>query len=136
MADKFEFELVAPERLLLSRAVEMVVVPGAEGDFGVLPGHAPVISGVRPGVIEVYEADKVTDRIFVAGGFAEVTPERLTVLAEVAQPVAEIDRAQVEQELKDLADDLAAAKSDDERAAVESRIAVAEGKLQVVSGAF
>jgi F-type H+-transporting ATPase subunit epsilon len=135
MADKFEFELVAPERLLLSREVEMVVVPGAEGDFGVLVGHAPVISGVRPGVIEVYEEDKVTDRIFVAGGFAEVTPERLTVLAEVAMPVAEIDRAQVEQELKDLADDLAAAKTDDERAAVEARIAVAEGKLQVVSGA-
>jgi F-type H+-transporting ATPase subunit epsilon len=135
MADKFEFELVAPERLLLSREVEMVVVPGAEGDFGVLVGHAPVISGVRPGVIEVYEEDKVTDRIFVAGGFAEVTPERLTVLAEVAMPVAEIDRAQVEQDLKDLADDLAAAKTDDERAAVEARIAVAEGKLQVVSGA-
>jgi F-type H+-transporting ATPase subunit epsilon len=133
MADRFEFELVAPERLLLSRAVEMVVVPGAEGDFGVLPGHAPVISGVRPGVIEVYEADKVTDRIFVAGGFAEVTPERLTVLAEVAQPVAEIDRAQVEQELKDLADELAAAKSDDDREAIAHRIAVAEGKLQVVS---
>lgn len=133
MADKVEFELVSPERLLLSRAVEMVVVPGEEGDFGVLPGHAPLISAVRPGVIEVYEADKVTDRIFVAGGFAEVTAQRCTVLAEVALPVAEIDRAQVEQRLKDLADELAAAKTDDDRAAVQGRIAVAEGMLQIVS---
>ena len=133
MADTVEFELVSPERLLLSRPVEMVVVPGAEGDFGVLPGHAPLISAVRPGVIEVYENDKVTDRIFVAGGFAEVTALRCTVLAEVAVPVGEIDRAEVEQELKDLGDELAAAKTDDDRAGVQSRIDVAEGKLQVVA---
>ncbi|MGQ0676610.1 MAG: F0F1 ATP synthase subunit epsilon [Rhodospirillales bacterium] len=133
MADKVEFELVSPERLLLSRPVDLVVVPGEEGDFGVMPGHAPLISAVRPGVIEVYEGDRVTDRIFVAGGFAEVTAERCTVLAETAAPVGEIDRARVEQELKDLADDLAAAKTDDDRAAVEARIALAEGKLQVVS---
>ncbi len=133
MADKVEFELVSPERLLLSRAVEMVVVPGEEGDFGVLPGHAPLISAVRPGVIEVYEGDKVTDRIFVAGGFAEVTSQRCTVLAEVAVPVAEIDRAKVEQQLKDLGDELAAAKTDEDRAAVQGRIAVAEGMLQVVA---
>lgn len=133
MADKVEFELVSPERLLLSRAVEMVVVPGEEGDFGVLPGHAPLISAVRPGVIEVYEADKVTDRIFVAGGFAEVTAQRCTVLAEVAVPVEDIDRAKVEQELKELGDDLAAAKTDEDRAVVQGRIAVAEGMLQVVA---
>ena len=133
MADTVEFELVSPERLLLSRPVEMVVVPGAEGDFGVLPGHAPLISAVRPGVIEVYENDKVTDRIFVAGGFAEVTALRCTVLAEVAVPVGDIDRAEVEQELKDLGDELAAAKTDDDRAGVQSRIEIAEGKLQVVA---
>ena len=135
MADTVEFELVSPERLLLSRAVEMVVVPGEEGDFGVLPGHAKLISAVRPGVIEVYEGDKVTDRIFVAGGFAEVTAERCTVLAETAVPVAEIDRGRVEQDLRNLIDELAAAKSDDDRASVASKIAVAEGMLQVVSAA-
>ncbi len=135
MADTVEFELVSPERLLLSRAVEMVVVPGEEGDFGVLPGHAKLISAVRPGVIEVYEGDKVTDRIFVAGGFAEVTAERCTVLAEIAVPVAEIDRGRVEQDLRNLIDELAAAKSDDDRASVASKIAVAEGMLQVVSAA-
>jgi F-type H+-transporting ATPase subunit epsilon len=133
MADKVEFELVSPEKLLLSRPVEMVVVPGAEGDFGVLPGHAPLISTVRPGVIEVHDDGRVTDRIFVAGGFAEVNAERCTVLAEVAMPVAEIDRGRVEQDLKDLADDLAAAKTDEDREIVQAKIAVAEGKLQAVS---
>lgn len=133
MADKIEFELVSPEKLLLSRPVEMVVVPGAEGDFGALPGHAPLISTVRPGVIEVHDEGRVTERIFVAGGFAEVNAERCTVLAEVAMPVAEIDRARVEQDLKDLAEDLEAAKTDEDREAVQARIAVAEGKLQAVA---
>ena len=92
MADLIEFELVSPERLLVSRPVEMVVVPGSEGDFGALPGHAPLISEIRPGVIAVFEGGKVQERIFVAGGFAEVTGERCTVLAEQAMPLADIDR--------------------------------------------
>ena len=133
MADKVEFELVSPERLLMSRAVEMVVVPGVEGDFGVLAGHAPLISTVRPGIIEVHEDGKITDRIFVAGGFAEVNAERCTVLAEVAMPVGDIDRGKVEAELKDLGDDLAAAKSDDERDALQAKIVIAESKLQAIS---
>ncbi len=99
MADMVEFELVSPARLLVSKAVEMVVVPGEEGDFGVLPGHAPVISQVRPGVIDIHGDGKVQSRIFVAGGFAEVTQERCTVLAEEAVPVADIDLAQAEQRL-------------------------------------
>ena len=84
MADKLQFELVSPERLLLSEAVAMVVVPGSEGNFGVLPGHSLLISTVRPGVIDVYadEQTEITERIFVSGGFAEVTAERCTVLAQ------------------------------------------------------
>jgi len=124
MADKVEFELVSPERLLLSEPVDMVVVPGAEGDFGVLPRHAPMISTLRPGVIRIYEGREVKERIFVAGGFAEVTAERCTVLAEEAVRVADIDTAAVDQELKDLGEDLADAKSEAERAAVARRIAV------------
>lgn len=124
MADKVEFELVSPERLLVSEPVDMVVVPGAEGDFGVLPRHAPLISTLRPGVIRIFEGRTVRERIFVAGGFAEVTAERCTVLAEEALPVADIDPAAVDQELKNLGEDLADAKSDDERAAIQRRIAV------------
>jgi F-type H+-transporting ATPase subunit epsilon len=135
MADEtVQFELVSPERLLLSAPVEMVVVPGEEGDFGVLRRHAPLISLVRPGVIQVYEGGKVTERIFVAGGFAEVTPERCTVLAERAVPVAELDRAQAERELKDAREDLDDAKTDAERSDAERRIAVAEAMLLVAGG--
>ena len=123
-SDKVEFELVSPERLLLSEQVDMVVVPGAEGDFGVLPRHAPLISTLRPGVIRVFEGREVKQRIFVAGGFAEVTSERCTVLAEEAVPVRDIDPAAIEQQLKDLGEDLAEAKSDEEKAALAKRIAV------------
>ena len=129
MADQIQFELVSPERLLLSEPVEMVVVPGVEGDFGVLPGHAPLVSTVRPGVIAVFEGGKVVQRIFVARGFAEVTGERCTVLAEQAMPVADIDRAAVEVEIREARDDLSEAKDDAERARLEFRIAAAEAKL-------
>jgi F-type H+-transporting ATPase subunit epsilon len=100
MAARIGFELVSPEKLLLSEDVEMVVVPGGEGDFGVLPGNALFISTVRPGVIDVYEGNRVSERIFVSGGFAEVTPERCTVLADEAMPLSSLDRAQIEQSLK------------------------------------
>jgi len=128
--ERVEFELVSPERLLLSEAVEMVVIPGAEGDFGVLPRHAPMISTLRPGVIRVYEKGAVSERIFVAGGFAEVTPARCTVLADQAIPVAEIDRTAVEKSLGEAREDLAEATSEAERAAAERRIAVAEAMLK------
>jgi F-type H+-transporting ATPase subunit epsilon len=101
MADTTEFELVSPERLLLSEPVEMVVVPGTEGDFGVLPGHAPFISTLRPGVITVYQNRQPKEAIFVAGGVAEVTPERCTVLAEEAVRIAETAREEVEKRLRE-----------------------------------
>jgi F-type H+-transporting ATPase subunit epsilon len=129
MAEQIQFELVSPERLVVSRPVEMVVVPGAEGDFGVLPGHALLISTVRPGVIAVFDNGQVQERIFVAGGFAEVTGERCTVLAEQALAVGDIDRGKVDLELKDARDDLGDAKTDADRALAELAIAVAEAKL-------
>jgi F-type H+-transporting ATPase subunit epsilon len=133
MAEKVQFELVSPERLLVSQAVDMVVVPGSEGDFGVLPGHAPFISTVRPGVIEVYEGNTVTERIFVAGGFAEVSNDRCTVLAEQASPLTDVNRAEVEGELRSLNEELAASRDEAERAAIATRIEVAEAKLQAAS---
>lgn len=134
MADKVAFELVSPERLLVSEPVDMVVVPGAEGDFGVLIGHTPMISGVRMGTIDMYQDGARARRIFVAGGFAEVTPERCTVLAEAAVPVDEIDRARVEEELR-TAEKLAAEAVDDaERAAAEASKRLAEAKLAVAGG--
>jgi F-type H+-transporting ATPase subunit epsilon len=134
MAEQIQFELVSPERLLVSQPVEMVVVPGVEGDFGVLPGHAPLVSNVRPGVIAVFEQGQVTQRIFVAGGFAEVTPERCTVLAEEALPVAELDRAAAEDEIRSARDNLSDAKDEIERARLEDRIAAGEAKLAALEG--
>ncbi len=131
MADNaVQFELVSPEKLLLSEDVEMVVVPGAEGDFGVLPGHSPMISTVRPGVIHVFEGGSVTSRIFVAGGFAEVTAERCTVLAEEAVPLDEIDRAGVEKDLRDANEDIRDAAGDEAQLGLaEARAATARAKL-------
>ena len=133
MADgKVEFELVSPARLLSSQSVDMVVVPGGDGDFGVLPGHAPLLSTVRPGVILVYQGREITERIFVAGGFAEVTRERCTVLAEVAMPVSDIDTAKTEQDLRDARDDAAGATTDGYRNSATRRVDIAQAKLDAV----
>ena len=109
MAEKLQFELVSREKLLLSEPVAMEVVPGTEGNFGVLPGHALLISTVRPGVIDVYsdEQTRISERIFVSGGFAEVTPERCTVLADEALPLTSLNRADLEGEARSLAATLA-----------------------------
>ena len=94
-------EIVSPERLLLSRDVDMVVIPASEGDMGVLEGHAPMMVMLRGGVVSLYEGDRITDTLFVAGGFAEVTPERCTVLAGEALPVNELERTEAEKRIRD-----------------------------------
>ncbi len=111
MAGKFRFELVSPERVLLSVDADQVVVPGNDGDFAVLAGHAPVISTLRPGVIDV-TAGSVRKRLFVKSGFAEVDAFRLTVLAEKAYDVEELSAATIADELKTAEAELAAAKDD------------------------
>jgi F-type H+-transporting ATPase subunit epsilon len=126
MPDPFTFDLVSPEKLLLSEEVEMVVVPGAEGDFGVLIGHAPLISTLRPGVIGTYTGDKVDKCIFVAGGFAEVTGERCTVLAEEAMPIEDIDTVEAESRISAAREAIGAAGSDAARNKAEMELAVAE----------
>jgi F-type H+-transporting ATPase subunit epsilon len=121
MADKISFDLVSPERLLLSEQVDMVTVPGREGDFGVLAGHAPLISSLRPGTIDVKGGNKGDARYFVLGGFAEVTPQKLTVLAEDVLPMAEVDAAALDQRIHNAEEDILHAKSESDRAkAVES----------------
>ena len=92
-------EIVSPEKLLLSRAVDMVVIPAAEGDMGVLEGHSPMIVTLRGGTIAIYEGDRVADQIFVSGGFAEVTTERCTFLATEVLPIADVNRAEGEKRL-------------------------------------
>jgi F-type H+-transporting ATPase subunit epsilon len=149
MADRVQFELVTPERLVLSVEVEMVVVPGTEGNFGVLPGHSPLISTIRPGMIEIYETrPTVSERIFVVSGIAEVTPERCTVLAEEAMAPGSLDRAAAEAELQIAEGNLPSLReqvgratgADRDRLAAELRglehqQAVARAKLQALAAA-
>lgn len=136
MAEKTAFDLVSPERVLLSEDVEMVVVPGGDGYFGVLKGHAPLLSTVLPGVIDVYETrPTISQRLFVAGGFAEVTADRCVILAESAIPLEDIDQAQVDQEIRDLEEDLADAKSDEEKVRVSGLLTIAKAKKTAVERA-
>ncbi len=122
---KFEFELVSPERLLLSEPVDMAVIPGSEGDFGVLAGHSLQISTLRPGVIEVWQGETVVSRLFVVGGFAEVTDSRCTVLADEAVPVDEINAAEAQAAFEQARDALAAGETDAARRAYD----IAEARL-------
>ena len=134
VADKVAFQLVAPERLLASAEVDMVVVPGSEGDFGVLPQHSLFMSVLRPGVIETYEGGQVSGRIFVGGGFAEVNARGCTVLAEEAVPVEELDLEGARRRLSAAQDDLREATDDPARARFEREIRVAEAQIQAAGG--
>lgn len=129
MAETVAFELVSPEKLLVSEDVEMVVLPAADGDLGVLPGHAPVIANVRPGTICIFAGGSVAQRLFVAGGFVEVTPERCTVLAEEATPIEDIDQSAVQSNIKDLGEDVSHAKDEGDRESAEAALVVAKAKL-------
>ena len=119
----FTFELVTPERVLISGPVEQVLIPGADGDFTVFAGHAPVISTLRPGVIEAKAADGKVTRIYVRGGFCEVAPDSLTVLAEKAANADAMTGDAMSAELKAAEDDLAAATTDEARWVANTAIA-------------
>ena len=112
---ELHFELVSPSRLLFSGEVASVTIPGTEGEMGILPGHAPVLSTLRPGVITVTREAGEALRIFVRGGFAEVNPSGLTVLAETAIPLAELDAAALAGQVRNAEEDLADAKDDETR---------------------
>ena len=131
MAEKIAFELVSPERLLLSDTADMVTVPGTEGYMGVMAGHAPVITVLRAGMIDVSK-DGTDSRFFIRGGFAEIGAAKVTVLAEEAIPFAELDLEVLDQRIKDAGDDLIAAAGDAEKA----RIAELLDDLKLVRAAF
>ena len=134
MAEQLTFELVSPERLLFSTDVEMVVVPGDEGDFGVLAGHAPLVSTVRSGVIDVYESDSISDRIFVAGGFAEVVAGRCTVLAEEAVNLKEVEKSTVEERIRRTEQSIQDLNPGEDANALEAELAVARALMDVLDG--
>lgn len=133
----FQLELVSPEKLLLSRAVEMVVIPAAEGEMGVLAGHAPMIVTLRGGTIRVMEGGRDTDRLFVAGGFAEVTPERVTILADEATPLVELSKAEADRRVAQAEADYTAAAMDtpEKREAAMARLQAMRAMREVAEAA-
>jgi F-type H+-transporting ATPase subunit epsilon len=116
----FHFDLVSPEELVFSGEVEHVVVPGTEGEFGVLAGHAPLVAMLKPGILKILGANEL--RILVVGGFAEVSPEGLTVLADRAVPVEEVDPAVIAGEIKDTEEDAADAKDEATRDKLRTKL--------------
>ncbi len=135
----FQLEFVSPEKLLLARPVEMALLPAAEGQMGVLPGHAPMIVALRGGVISVHEGGAETEALFVPGGFAEITPTRVTVLADEATPVAQLSRAEAEQRIsaaeKALADLNAEGTTPEKREAAMARVLAAREMLAAAQAA-
>ncbi len=136
------FEIISPGCIVLSGDAEMIVAPGVEGDFGVLPGHAPLISGLRPGVVTIYENDAPSQKIFVGGGVAEAMPEGCTILAEEAMPIEDIDAEAVRQRIAELHNEINQiksdqSKSDDTQESLEynnmlAALAVAQAQLAAV----
>ncbi|MBV9046331.1 MAG: F0F1 ATP synthase subunit epsilon [Alphaproteobacteria bacterium] len=130
MAAKIAFDLVSPERLLLSDEADMVTVPGTEGYMGVMAGHAPLVTTLRIGMIDV--SNNGTDtRFFIRGGFAEIGPAKINILAEEAVPMAELDLAVLDQRIKDAEEDLLAAADGD-----KARAAATLDDLRLVRAAF
>jgi F-type H+-transporting ATPase subunit epsilon len=122
MAEGFKFELVSPARLVLSEEASQVVVPGSDGDFTMLKGHAPFMTTVRPGVVEVTATGGRVARVFVRGGLADASPNGLTILAEQAIPVDELRSEQIAQEIRDAEEDVADARTDEARRIAQEKL--------------
>jgi F-type H+-transporting ATPase subunit epsilon len=128
----FHFELVSPEKLLFSGEVESVIAPGADGQFTVLKDHAPVMTTLKPGVVTIADGGGRVEKLFVRGGFADVNASGFTILAEQAIPVAELDAAKIDADIRDAKEDVADAKSDEARRAASEKLA----QLQEVKAAL
>jgi F-type H+-transporting ATPase subunit epsilon len=123
MAESYKFELVSPERLLISEEVEAVVIPGTEGEMTVMANHAPVMSTIQPGVVTVKPVSGAEQRYVVFGGFADILPQTCTLLAESAVAVADIDRDDLTRRIQNAREDVADAKDDQARTKAETYLA-------------
>ncbi len=122
MAEAFNFELVSPERLLFSEQVVQVIVPGVEGEFTVLAKHAPVMTTLRAGVVDATLASGGSKRIFVRGGFADVTPDGFTLLAEEAMPLEDLNADALAAQIKDAEEDVADASSAAKKQSAQAKL--------------
>ena len=132
--ETFRFELVSPESLLKDTTAGMVIVPGMDGDFGVLPGHSPMMSTIRPGIVEIHENESSdAERLFVKGGLAQVTPTGLTILAEEIIHLSDVDIADLESNITNARQNLDAAVDDIDKARAERELGWMEALSQVMS---
>lgn len=131
-ASTLQFDLVSPERRLISEAVQQVTCPGTEGDFGVLPGHAPIVAGLRCGVLSVQNAEGER-LIFISGGFADISGAQLTILAEEAVAVSDLDAGQLDDEIANLQDDIKLAGDDADAQSLKNSLAIAQAKRSAIS---
>ena len=123
------FDLVSPENLIFNDEVGMIIVPGKDGDFGVLPGHSKVMSSLRPGRVMVYGEDKnLLKSFFVSGGFAEVNPEKCIVLAESVNEINSLEKAVIEKEIQDL--------ESQDTDILKDQLLIAKAKLDSISSSF
>ncbi len=135
MNEQIQFELVSPEEKLVSQPVKMAVIPGEEGEIGVGAGHMSLVSSLKPGVLKLYaEGQSSPRRIFIAGGFADITGTNCTVLAEEATDVKNLKQAEIEQKIKDLNEDLGMAQEPADKARIKARLSVEKAKIQAVTG--
>ena len=134
-AQKIQFELVSPEEKLITEAVSMAVIPGEEGEFGVGAGHSALVVSLQAGVVKLYKdgLDSEAKKVFITGGFADVTGELCTILAEEAINVNDLDQAALEKQLADLNEDLGLAEEKADKLRISKRIALVKAKLSAVS---
>lgn len=128
----FPFSLVSPEKILLEKEVSMVVIPGSEGDIGVLANHAPLLTLLRPGVITVYEDEKILVKIFVDGGFAEISPQGCKVLVTEGTPLEALDRDALEIQINSLLEDIADSRTPEEREKADKALEISRAKLMEI----
>lgn len=124
-----KFTLVSPEKILFDQEVSMVVIPGIEGDIGVLPQHAPLLTLLRPGVVSVYEGEQVLIKLFIDGGFCEITPEKCTALVTSGTTLESLSKTALEMEIKNLLEDREDSKTPEEQKKMDQNLDVARAKL-------
>jgi len=130
----FLFELVSPDAILASETVKMVTVPGESGEFGVLAKHAPLLSSIRPGVVEITSENGDVKRLFVDGGFADVNETQCTVLAENAIDVADLNISDLEKELEVLNKGLSSSEDDAQKSArITQQITIVQEKIKAAA---
>jgi len=123
------FTLVSPEKILFDQEVTMVVIPGSEGDIGVLPDHAPLLTLLRPGVVSVYEGEQVFIKLFIDGGFCEVTPEKCTALVTSGMALESLNKTALEMEIKNLLEDREDSKTLEDQKKADQNLVIARAKL-------